>query len=84
MKYKPIKLPAFWQVKVDEEKVWEQINALRTIVGCTETPHTSYAEELNALYVFTGVEPPVSTKGPADLTEIDEKLHFLMSIVGVK
>ena len=84
MKYKPIKLPAFWQVKVDEEKVWEQINALRTIVGCTDTPRTSYAEELNALYVFTGVEPPVSTKGPADLSEIDEKLHFLMSIVGVK
>lgn len=72
------------QVKLEEEKIWEQINAMRTIVGYTTTPQPSYAEELKALYVFTGVEPPASSKNPADLADINEKLHFLMSIVGVK
>ncbi|XP_010674689.2 uncharacterized protein LOC104890795 [Beta vulgaris subsp. vulgaris] len=72
------------KVKLEEEKIWEQINAMRTIVGYTTTPQPSYAEELKALYVFTGVEPPASSKNPADLADINEKLHFLMSIVGVK
>ncbi|XP_021734428.1 midasin-like [Chenopodium quinoa] len=72
------------KVKLDEEKIWEQINAMRTIVGYKNTPHFSCAEELKALYVFTGVEPPATCKGPADLADINENLHFLMSIVGVK
>ncbi|XP_021772382.1 uncharacterized protein LOC110736472 [Chenopodium quinoa] len=72
------------KVKLDEDKIWEQINAMRTIVGYKDAPHFSCAEELKALYVFTGVEPPATCKGPADLADINENLHFLMSIVGVK
>ncbi|KNA24104.1 hypothetical protein SOVF_018880 [Spinacia oleracea] len=73
------------KVKPDEEKIWEQINAMRTIVGYKNTPNPSCEEELKALYAFTGVEPPAaSCKGPVDLADINEKLHFFMSIVGVK
>lgn len=72
------------KVKPNEEKIWEQIHAMRTIVGYKVTPQSSSAEELKALYIFTGVEPPASSKDPVNLTDISEKLHFLMSIVGVK
>jgi len=72
------------QVKPSEEKIWEQLHAMRTVVGYKVAPQSSSAEELKALYIFTGVEPPASSKGPVDLTDINEKLHFLMSIIGVK
>jgi len=72
------------QAKRNEEKIWEQIHAMRTIVGYKVAPQSSCAEELKALYIFTGVEPPASTKDSVDLTDISEKLHFLMSIIGVK
>lgn len=72
------------KVKSIEEKIWEQIHAMRTIVGYKVAPQSSAAEELKALYIFTGVEPPASSKGPVDPTDINEKLHFLMSIIGVK
>ncbi|KAL3523406.1 hypothetical protein ACH5RR_016240 [Cinchona calisaya] len=67
-----------------EQKIWEQINALRTIVGYKAAPRSSYIEELKALYIFTGVEPPSSFDKSFDLKEAEDKLHFLMSIVGVK
>ncbi|KAM7249751.1 hypothetical protein ACFE04_000058 [Oxalis oulophora] len=68
----------------NEKKIWEQIKALRTIVGYKATIEESIVEELKALYLFTGVEPPSSLMNPSDLAEINVKLQFLMSIVGVK
>ncbi|XP_057462878.1 uncharacterized protein LOC130752986 isoform X2 [Actinidia eriantha] len=72
------------EVMLSEDKIREQINALRMIVGYKVVPHEILVEELKALYIFTGVEPPASFKNPSDLVEVNDKLQFLMSIVGVK
>ncbi|KAK1570626.1 hypothetical protein Q3G72_004768 [Acer saccharum] len=61
-----------------EEKIWEKIEAMRTIVGYKAARQATCLEELKALYFFTGVEPPASFKDPCT------DLRFLMSIVGVK
>ncbi|KAK9919275.1 hypothetical protein M0R45_027884 [Rubus argutus] len=68
----------------NEDKIWEQIDAMRSIVGYRGTPHTSCIEELKALYIFTGVEPPTSFNDPPDLAQVNDKLHFLMSIIGLQ
>lgn len=73
------------QVLFNEEKIWVKIDAMRTIVGYKATPQKMcIEEELKALYIFTGVEPPALFKDPSDLVEVNEKLQILMSIVGVK
>ncbi|KAJ7978238.1 putative Transmembrane protein [Quillaja saponaria] len=72
------------EVMLSEEKIWDQIEAVRTIVGYKGGGHDSCIEELKALYIFTGVEPPASFKDTSDLVEVNIKLSFLMSIVGVK
>lgn len=72
------------QVSYDEEKIWEEIEAVRNIVGYKATPQKTSVEELKALYLFTGVEPPASFKEHSDLAEVDSKLQFLKSIIGVK
>ncbi len=72
------------QVLYNEEKIREKIDAMRIIVGYKATPQTTCIEELKALYIFTGVQPPALFKDPSDLVEVKEKLQFLMSIVGVK
>ncbi|KAF4384404.1 hypothetical protein G4B88_028478 [Cannabis sativa] len=69
---------------IDEEKVWEQIEAVRGIVGYKGTPQKSSIEEVRALYIFTGVEPPASFEENTDMAQVDSKLQFLMSIIGVK
>ena len=68
----------------NEEKIWEKIDAMRAIVGYKAMPKKMCIEELKALYIFIGVEPPALFKEPSDLVEVNEKLQFLMSIVGVK
>jgi hypothetical protein len=72
------------QVLYNEEKIWETIEAMRSIVGCKAMPQKTCIEEVKALYIFTGVEPPTSFKDPSDLAEVFERLQFLMAIVGVK
>ncbi|XP_012569897.1 uncharacterized protein [Cicer arietinum] len=73
------------EVSFNKENIWKQINVIRKIIGYEATNQTSYADELKALYIFTGVEPPTFLKeNPFDPAEINEKLHFLMSIVGIK
>ncbi|KAK2634618.1 hypothetical protein Ddye_029410 [Dipteronia dyeriana] len=74
------------KVFLTEEKIWEKIEAMRTIVGYKSARQATCLEELKALYFFTGVEPPTSFKDPCtDLMEVNnEKLRFLMSVVGVK
>lgn len=57
---------------------------MRMIVGYKAAPNTNYKEELKALYLFTGVEPPPSIENSSDLIEVNDKLRFLKSIVGVK
>ncbi|XP_055834509.1 eukaryotic translation initiation factor 5B-like isoform X2 [Solanum dulcamara] len=69
---------------LSEEKIWEKTNAMRTIVGYTAAPQPLLVDELKALYIFTGVEPPSTFRNPSTLTEVNDKLQFLMSIVGIK
>ncbi|KAM1308530.1 hypothetical protein ACFX2H_010628 [Malus domestica] len=72
-------------VLYDETKIWAKIDAIRSIVGYKGTPHATCIEELKALYLFTGVEPPtVSFSDPPDLAQVNHNLRFLMSIIGVK
>lgn len=71
------------QVVYSEEKIWGQIEGLRKIVGYKATIQKTSIEELKALYIFTGVEPPASFKEPSDLAEVVNKLQFLKSIIGV-
>uniref|UniRef100_A0A0E0FCE0 Uncharacterized protein n=1 Tax=Oryza meridionalis TaxID=40149 RepID=A0A0E0FCE0_9ORYZ len=66
-----------------EEHVRQQLETLRTITGY-KSPFSSTLEgELAALYLFIGVEPPVSSRNASDLMEINAKLRLLKSIVGV-
>ena len=69
---------------LDDEKIWEKLGAMRAIVGYKAPSQPTCIGELKALYVFTGVEPPASYKCDSDLDEVNAKLKFLMSIVGVK
>ncbi|KAJ6762369.1 nucleolin [Salix koriyanagi] len=72
------------KVLYSEEKIWKQIRAIRTILGYKASVRGTCIEELKALYVFTGVEPPDSFRDPSDLAELNDKVKFLMTIVGVK
>ncbi|PON36598.1 hypothetical protein TorRG33x02_348990 [Trema orientale] len=80
-KKKPQQQP---KVSYTEEEIWEQIEAVRGIVGYKGTPQKTSIEELKALYIFTGVELPASFKEHSDLAEVDSRLQFLKSIIGVK
>ncbi|PKU86827.1 uncharacterized protein LOC110102400 isoform X1 [Dendrobium catenatum] len=68
----------------NEEQHWDQIFSLRAIVGYNETLQPSLREEVMALYLYIGVEPPVSLKHATDIAEINKNLQFLKSVVGVK
>ncbi|XP_019451588.1 PREDICTED: uncharacterized protein LOC109353690 isoform X2 [Lupinus angustifolius] len=73
------------QVVLDEENIWKQIHVIRKIIGYEGATQATCMDELKALYIFTGVEPPtILNENLCDLAEINEKLHFLMSIVGIK
>ncbi|CAD5186741.1 unnamed protein product [Musa acuminata subsp. malaccensis] len=67
-----------------KDMIWEEISALRTIMGYRDALRSSTVEELRALYIFTGVEPPISLKDPSNMMEIQDKLRFLKLLVGVK
>lgn len=67
----------------DDEKIWKKINAIRVIVGFKAPRRSSYIEEVKALYLFTGIEPP-PTATVATSSELDAKLSFLMSVIGLK
>lgn len=56
---------------------------MRMIVGYKAALNANYIEELKALYLFTGVEPPPSLEDSSDLVEVNDRLRFLKSIVGV-
>ncbi|XP_068661012.1 uncharacterized protein [Aristolochia californica] len=67
-----------------EEETWNEINALRTIVGYKADLQVSFMEELKALYVFTGVEPPASSDDSSDLAQTTVMLRFLKAVIGVQ
>lgn len=69
-----------------EVKIRENIVSMKKIIGYNATPLGTYMDEVNALYAFVGVEPPSPLKESSDddLNLLNQKLQFLMSIVGVK
>ena len=73
-----------WLQALYSEKIWEQINALTMIVRYKAARQETCKEELKALYLFTGIEPPAYFKDTCDLDEVNAKLRFLKSVVGIK
>ncbi|CAH2079529.1 unnamed protein product, partial [Thlaspi arvense] len=73
-------------VLYNEEQIWAKMEALRKIVGYSVARSTTYSQELKALYMFTGVELPTSMldKEHQDIAHVSERLHFLMSVIGIK
>ncbi|KAF8700693.1 hypothetical protein HU200_034042 [Digitaria exilis] len=67
-----------------KEQLREQLDTLRTITGYRPTTSLTLEAELAGLYIFVGVEPPASSRDDSDLTEINVKLRFLKSIIGVE
>ncbi|CAE5962908.1 unnamed protein product [Arabidopsis arenosa] len=74
-------------VKVySEEQIWEKMETLRKVVGYSVARSATCAEELKALYVFTGVvEPPRSSlnNDTHDIAHLTIRLRFLMSVIGI-
>lgn len=67
-----------------DEDIWKKIDAIRVIVGFNAPRRVSYVEELKALYLFTGIEPPSSSMDSSDTLQFSNKLNFLMSVIGLK
>ncbi|XP_010415048.1 PREDICTED: uncharacterized protein LOC104701107 isoform X1 [Camelina sativa] len=70
-----------------EVQIWEKMEALRKVVGYSVTRSASYAEELQALYVFTGVVEPrrssLNQLDTHDIAHVSLRLRFLMSAIGI-
>ncbi|KAM0841973.1 hypothetical protein ACQ4PT_058667 [Festuca glaucescens] len=67
-----------------KEELREQLDALRTITGYGAVPSPTLEGELAGLYIFVGVEPAVGSSDTSDhLMELNAKLRFLKSIIGV-
>lgn len=62
----------------------KQLDTLRVITGYRAVPSSTLEGELAGMYIFVGVEPPVSSRDASDLKEINAKLQFLKSIIGVE
>lgn len=73
----------FHQNHYTEEQLREQLDTIRTITGYRAVPSSTLEGELAGLYIFVGVEPPVSSRDTSDLMELNAKLRFLKSIIGV-
>lgn len=67
----------------NEQQLWEEIDAMRTIIGCKTEHNPELIGELKTLYLFTGLEPPVFSISSFDLVEVNSKLQFLKSVIGV-
>jgi hypothetical protein len=81
--------PNFYLCKIGQEfytkkELWGQLRALRTIVGYRAAIAKTVPGELRALYVFTGVELPSTARDASELLDLNYKLQFLKSVIGVK
>ncbi|EOA34355.1 hypothetical protein CARUB_v10021879mg [Capsella rubella] len=70
-----------------EDQIWEKMEALRKVVGYSVARSATYAEELQALYVFTGVVEPsrssLNQLDTHDIAYVSLRLRFLMSAIGI-
>ncbi|XP_078447586.1 uncharacterized protein LOC144716335 [Wolffia australiana] len=67
-----------------EKRMQKEIDAIRVIIGCKEASEPSWAEEVNNLFQFLGIEPPISSEDFSNMDNVEHHLHLLKSIVGVK
>ncbi|WOK96574.1 hypothetical protein Cni_G05281 [Canna indica] len=80
-----VKTPPVHEVeRIIMDVIWGEISALRIVMGYTAALRQSTVEELRALYLFAGVEPPLSLEDPCSVMEIKDKLHFLKLLLGVQ
>ena len=54
------------------------------IVGAKKNPELNYAEEVQDLYMFLGIEPTTSPDDSFYLKNVEDQIHFLKSIIGMK
>ena len=54
------------------------------IVGVEKNPELNNAEEVQDLYMFLGIEPTTSPDHSFYLKNVEDQIHFLKSIIGVK
>ena len=52
--------------------------------GVEKNPELNYAEEVQDLYMFLGIESPTSPDESSYLKNVEDQIHFLKSIIGVK
>lgn len=64
-------------------EIWEQINAIRLIIGYGEDRQESTVEEVQALYGSMGMEPPATIKPREQLANGNNMLRFLKSVLGI-
>ena len=67
-----------------EKEIWKEIDEIQMIVGVEKNPELNYAEEVQDLYMFLGIEPPTSPDDSFYLENVEDQMHFLKSIIGVK
>ncbi|WVZ52024.1 hypothetical protein U9M48_003119 [Paspalum notatum var. saurae] len=67
-----------------EQQLREQLDTLSTITGYSSPLSSTLEADLAGLYIFLGVEPPVSSRDASDLNELNAKLWFLKWIIGVE
>ena len=54
------------------------------MVGVEKNPELNYAEEVQDLYMFLGIEPTISPDDSFYLENVEDQIHLLKSIIGVK
>ena len=67
-----------------EKEIWKEIDEIQMIVGVEKNPELNYAEEVQDLYMFLGIESPTSPDDSFYLKNVEDQIHFLKSIIGVK
>ena len=67
-----------------EKEIWKEIDEIQMIVGVERNPELNYAEGVQDLYVFLGIESPTSPDDSFHLKNVEDQIHFLKSIIGVK
>ncbi|KAJ3671943.1 hypothetical protein LUZ60_008022 [Juncus effusus] len=68
----------------NKKQLWEQVRSLRIVIGYKDPICKNLPDEMRALYHFTGVELPLTAADVTSIMDLNYKLHFLKSVIGVK
>ena len=67
-----------------EKEIQKEIEKIQMIVGVEKNLEFNYAKEVQDLYLFLGIEPPTSPNDSLYLKNVEDQVHFLKFIIGVK